>query len=129
MNRSSSLAATLRRRPRQHFGALLVGYYEKKKLRFLPVRSALVSTTNRLPSASEIQAEARKDCPFANLPSKQSGQWVLGITPGMMRKIHWVNPIFVGQVKFSEWTRDGKLRQPVFLGLREDKYATEVRRE
>jgi bifunctional non-homologous end joining protein LigD len=52
-----------------------------------------------------------------------------GITPGMMRKIHWVNPVFVCQVRFSEWTRDGKLRQPVFLGLREDKNPTEVRRE
>jgi bifunctional non-homologous end joining protein LigD len=35
--------------------------------------------------------------------------------------MHWVNSVFVAQIKFSEWTRDGKLRQPVFLGLREDK--------
>jgi len=41
----------------------------------------------------------------------------------------WVNPVFVCQVKFAEWTRDGKLRQPVFLGLREDKRPTEVKRE
>jgi bifunctional non-homologous end joining protein LigD len=54
---------------------------------------------------------------------------VQGITPSMMRKMHWVNPAFVAQIKFAEWTRDGKLRQPVFLGLREDKKASEVRRE
>jgi bifunctional non-homologous end joining protein LigD len=40
-----------------------------------------------------------------------------------------VNPVFVAQIKFAEWTRDGKLRQPVFLGLREDKKAREVTRE
>ena len=47
----------------------------------------------------------------------------------MMKKMHWVNPKFVAQIKFAEWTRDGKLRQPVFLGLREDKSPTEVKRE
>ena len=47
----------------------------------------------------------------------------------MMRKMHWVNPKFVCQVKFAEWTRDLKLRQPVFLGLREDKNPREVVRE
>jgi len=47
----------------------------------------------------------------------------------MMRKMHWVNPVFVCQIKFAEWTRDGKLRQPVFLGMREDKPAHEIIRE
>jgi bifunctional non-homologous end joining protein LigD len=54
---------------------------------------------------------------------------VQGITPSMMRKMHWVNPKFVAQIKFAEWTRDEKLRQPVFLGLREDKDARRVVRE
>jgi bifunctional non-homologous end joining protein LigD len=69
----------------------------------------------------KFQAERRDDCPFVDLPSKQNGKWVQAITPSMMRKMHWVNSVFVAQIKFSEWTRDGKLRQPVFLGLREDK--------
>ena len=47
----------------------------------------------------------------------------------MMKKMHWVNPKFVAEIRFAEWTRDGKLRQPVFLGMREDKDVTEVRRE
>jgi bifunctional non-homologous end joining protein LigD len=47
----------------------------------------------------------------------------------MMRKISWVEPELVCQVKFAEWTRDLKLRAPVFLGLREDKSAAQVRRE
>ncbi|HWX17082.1 MAG TPA: hypothetical protein VNY07_10885 [Chthoniobacterales bacterium] len=49
--------------------------------------------------------------------------------PEMMLKIHWFKPVFVCQIKFAEWTCDGKLRQPVFLGLREDKAPAEVRRE
>jgi bifunctional non-homologous end joining protein LigD len=40
-----------------------------------------------------------------------------------------VEPLMVCQVKFAEWTRDERLRQPVFLGLREDKDAKEVVRE
>jgi bifunctional non-homologous end joining protein LigD len=40
-----------------------------------------------------------------------------------------VNPVFVCQVKFAEWTRDMKLRQPVFLGMREDKAPRDVQRE
>ena len=54
---------------------------------------------------------------------------VQDITPGMMRKISWVNPVFVCEVKFAEWTRDAKLRAPVFLGLREDKAPADVKRE
>ncbi|MEP6699200.1 MAG: non-homologous end-joining DNA ligase, partial [Verrucomicrobiota bacterium] len=114
---------------RKHFGAVLVGYYEKRRLLF----AGKVGTgfNEKLLAAlhKKFMKEARDDCPFADLPSKQGGQWVQGITPSMMRKMHWVNPIFVAQIKFAEWTRDGKLRQPVFLGLREDKKPTEVGRE
>ena len=46
-----------------------------------------------------------------------------------MRRCHWLKPELVCQVKYSEWTRDGKLRHPVFLGLRDDKPASEVVRE
>ena len=75
------------------------------------------------------RAEERADCPFVDLPSKQNGQWVLGITPSMMKKMHWITPKFVAEIKFAEWTRDGKLRSPVFVGLREDKNSREVVRE
>jgi bifunctional non-homologous end joining protein LigD len=46
-----------------------------------------------------------------------------------MRGVHWVEPRLVAEVSFSEWTRDGRVRHPVFLGLREDKPAAEVRIE
>ena len=114
---------------RKHFGAVLVGYYEKGKLRF----AGKVGTgfTEKFLSAlyKKFRAEERDDCPFVDLPSKHGGQWVQGITPSMMNKMHWVNPKFVVQIKFAEWTRDGKLRQPVFLGLREDKNPRDITRE
>ena len=114
---------------RKHFGALLVGYYDKGNLRFAGkvgsgFDAKLLSSLHK-----KMQAEERPTTPFTDLPSKQNDEWVQGITPSMMRKINWVNPKFVCQVKFSEWTRDLKLRQPVFLGLREDKDPREVERE
>jgi len=108
---------------------LLVGYYDKGRLRFAGkvgtgFDGKLLSTLHK-----RMRAEERSICPFTDLPSKQNGEWVQGITPSMMRKMHWVNPKLVCQIKFSEWTRDLKLRQPVFVGLREDKDPREVVRE
>src|SRR5947207_11852885 len=114
---------------RKYFGAILVGYYENKKLTF----AGKVGTGFTVKSLSilykKFQKEARDHCPFVDLPSKQNGQWIQDITPLMMRKMHWVRPVFVCEIKFAEWTRDGKLRAPVFLGLREDKNPTDVVRE
>jgi bifunctional non-homologous end joining protein LigD len=114
---------------RKYFGAILVGYYENKKLTF----AGKVGTGFTVKSLSilykKFQKEARDHCPFVDLPSKQNGQWIQDITPSMMRKMHWVKPVFVCEIKFAEWTRDGKLRAPVFLGLREDKNPTDVVRE
>ena len=114
---------------RQHFGAVLVGYYEGKKFLFAGKVGTGFNTKSLASLHKKLKSEQRNDCPFADLPSKQAGQWVQGITPSMMRKIQWVNPVFVCQVKFAEWTRDAKLRQPVFLGLREDKKPAQVVRE
>jgi bifunctional non-homologous end joining protein LigD len=114
---------------RKYFGAILVGYYDGGKLKFAgKVGSGFTSKSLSILS-KKFREEERADCPFVDLPSKQGGEWVQGITPSMMKKMHWLNPKFVAEIKFAEWTRDGKLRQPVFLGLREDKRATEVKRE
>lgn len=114
---------------RKYFGALLVGYYKNGKLLFAGKVGTGFDTETLAALHARFREEGRADCPFADLPSKQGGVWVLGITPSMMRQISWIEPVLVCQVKFAEWTRDGKLRQPVFLGLREDKNASEVRRE
>jgi bifunctional non-homologous end joining protein LigD len=114
---------------RKYFGALLVGYYEKKRLLFAGKVGTGFDTKMLASLYKRFKSGKRDDCPFADLPSKQDGQWVQGITPAMMRRCEWINPVLVCQVKFAEWTRDGKLRQPVFLGLREDKRPAEVVRE
>jgi len=114
---------------RKHFGAILVGYYDKNKLVFAGKVGTGFTAKSLSTLYKKLQNEARDDCPFVDLPSKQNGQWVQGITPSMMKKMHWVNPKFVAQIKFAEWTRDGKLRAPVFLALREDKKPTDVVRE
>jgi bifunctional non-homologous end joining protein LigD len=114
---------------RKYFGATLVGYYGNNKLRFAGKVGTGFTAKSLSVLHKKFQKEARPDCPFVDLPSKQNGQWVQGITPSMMKKMHWMNPKFVAQIKFAEWTRDGKLRAPVFLGLREDKKPTDVVRE
>jgi len=114
---------------RKHFGALLVGYYDKGRLLFAGKVGTGFDTKLLSTLHEKMRAEERSTCPFTDLPSKQNGEWVQGITPGEMRKYTWVNPKFVCQVKFAEWTRDGKLRQPVFRGRRPDKDPRAVVRE
>jgi bifunctional non-homologous end joining protein LigD len=55
--------------------------------------------------------------PVQNLPAARS------------RGVHWVRPELVAEVQFTEWTTDGHLRHPVFMGIREDKVPTEISRE
>ena len=45
------------------------------------------------------------------------------------REAHWVEPVVVGEVRFGEWTRDGRLRHPAWRGLRPDKAPQDVVRE
>src|SRR4030095_3495831 len=114
---------------RKHFGAVLVGYYDDKKLVFAGKVGTGFDGKTLSMLHKKFREKERDDCPFVDLPSKQNRQWVQGITPSMMKKMHWVNPKFVAEVKFLEWTRDGKLRAPVFVALREDKKPTDVVRE
>ena len=50
-------------------------------------------------------------------------------TPTSRAPTHFVRPSLVAEIKFGEWTQDGLLRQPVFLGLRDDKRPRDVTRE
>jgi bifunctional non-homologous end joining protein LigD len=114
---------------RKYFGAVLVGAYEADKLQFV----GKVGTGFNEELLRSLYAKFKKipseECPFANLPEKRSGRYGQGVTPAEMKRCHWVQPILVCETKFAEWTRDNRLRQPVFLGLREDKDAKEVVRE
>jgi bifunctional non-homologous end joining protein LigD len=101
---------------RTDFGALLVGYYDGGTLRY----AGKVGTGfdhHTLRTLGERLGELEQDeSPFERFKP---------IPPGT----HWVRPELVGQIAFTEWTRDGRLRHPRFLGLRDDKPAREVVRE
>ncbi len=101
---------------RQHFGALLVGYYEDGELRFAGKAGTGFSERTLADLGAKLEALEVSDPPF----TKGSG---------LPRVARWVQPELVGQFAFSEWTRDGKLRHPSYLGLREDKPPREVVRE
>jgi bifunctional non-homologous end joining protein LigD len=114
---------------RQHFGALLLGVYENKKLQFCGKVGTGFNDKLLDDLKHRFDSLARKSCPFVNLPEQRAGRYGAGVTAAEMKRCHWLNPEMVCQVKYSEWTREDKLRQPVFLGLREDKEAREVMRE
>jgi bifunctional non-homologous end joining protein LigD len=114
---------------RKFFGGVLVGVYDGPKLTFV----AKVGTgfdDDLLRSLYAGFQNIRQDvCPFWNLPEKRSGSFGQGVTATEMKRCRWIRPLLVCQVRFSEWTRDDRLRNLVFLGLRADKRAPEVVRE
>ncbi len=114
---------------RSCFGALIVGVYQGKDLVFSGKVGTGFNAKLLRTLFAQFKTIPQADCPFSNLPLPRSGKWGQAITKHEMRLCHWVEPQLVCQVKFSEWTRDGRLRQPVFLGLRADKDATDVVKE
>ena len=102
---------------RGDLGSLLVGYYDKARLVYAGrVGSGLDERTlERL--LSILSASERPDSPFDPAPALSG------------HEVHWAEPRLVIEAAFREWTRDGVLRQPVFLGMREDKPPEEVVRE
>jgi bifunctional non-homologous end joining protein LigD len=106
---------TAPRGSRTELGALLLGYYDGGRLRYAgKVGTGFTHETLRQLAASLAPLE-RATSPFSDEVKE--------------RHTTWVEPRLVAQVGFSEWTRDGRLRHPRFLGLREDKPASEVVRE
>lgn len=114
---------------RPAFGALLVGYFEGGKL----IYAGKVGSGFDFARLTSLRAELLRRkvdvCPFANLPVPRTSRFGGGMTAAMMREVTWIAPEVVAQVRFTEWTDDGLLRHPVFLGLRTDKPAREVVRE
>jgi bifunctional non-homologous end joining protein LigD len=97
---------------RRHFGGLLLGLFDGSVLRFVGKVGAGFSGA-ALDDLSVWMRRLRTDTsPFRPRPAGT------GVT--------WVRPKLVVQIAFAEWTADGKLRQPVFLGLRPDKRPSEV---
>jgi bifunctional non-homologous end joining protein LigD len=101
---------------RTDFGALLVGYHEDGRLRYAGKVGTGFDRATLEELGRRLRGLEREDPPFADVHP-------------IPRGTHWVEPDLVAQIGFSEWTRDGRLRHPRYLGLRDDKPAGEVVRE
>ena len=102
---------------RVYFGSLILGQYDAAR-RLVHVGDVGTGYTGaeleRLWKL--IKPLAIDTCPFH-------------VTPKTLGRPHWIKPVLVAQVRFTEWTDDGRLRHPAYLGLRDDKKASEVRGE
>jgi bifunctional non-homologous end joining protein LigD len=103
------------RQTRQHFGALLLGVYDKGQSALTYVGHTGTGFDGRELDkvARLLKTRATRQSPFST-PIKTN------------EPAHWVRPELVAQVRFTEWTADRKLRHPVYLGLRDDKRARSV---
>ena len=105
------------RRSREYIGALLLGYFDAAgRLCYVGHMGGGFNRAWLATMLKRLKPLERRTSPFfeqftTNEPS------------------HWVRPSVVVEVKFAEWTEDGKLRQPIFLGVRDDKNARDVHKE
>jgi|SRR5579862_1872804 len=109
--------------------ALVVGFYEGKKLMYAArVRAGLIPATRR-DLYTNLKPLIIDACPYANLPEKTEGRWGQGLTAVKMKKCVWVKPELVANFEFLEWTDSNHVRHIKFVGLRTDKNPRTVVRE
>ena len=101
---------------RAHFGALHLGLYDKGELVYVSKVGTGFDERTLKTISEKLRPLERPTSPFARG------------TPGG-RGHHWVEPRIVGEIRFTEWTRDGGIRHPSFLGLRDDKRPEDCVRE
>ncbi|HWO27682.1 MAG TPA: hypothetical protein VNO32_02680, partial [Candidatus Acidoferrum sp.] len=97
---------------RKYFGALLLGAYKQGVLSYVGKVGAGFNEKTLSLLFHKFQPLVRKDSSF--------------VPPLRMKNATFLSPELVAQISFTEWTSDGKLRQPAFLGLRDDKSPQEV---
>ena len=107
---------TAPRGSREELGALLLGYWRDGSFAYAGKVGTGFDRATLHDLARRLQPLRRERSPFD-----------VGDPPA--RGTAWVEPELVAQIGFTEWTRDGRLRHPRFLGLRDDKPAREVVRE
>jgi bifunctional non-homologous end joining protein LigD len=107
---------TAPKRSRVGLGALLLGYYDGADLVYAGKVGTGFDTTTLRRLHERLSPTEQKSSPISRGLAREPGA-------------HWVRPKLVAQVAFSEWTRDGKLRHPRYLGVRTDKSPAEVVRE
>jgi bifunctional non-homologous end joining protein LigD len=105
------------RNSRKNLGALLLGYYDSDgNLVYAGHTGTGFSDAMLQDVGAKLLRIERAQSPFVTAPKTNE-------------RPHWAAPKYVAEVRFNEWTTDGRLRQPVFLGLRDDKDPTTVVRE
>jgi len=107
---------TAPRGSREHFGALLLGLYEDSKLRYIGGCGSGFNQKTQEETWRALQEHRTDEPPFSARPVTREQAW-------------WVKPALAARVKFTEWTQDGHLRAPVFLGLRTDAAPEDCRLE
>jgi DNA ligase D-like protein (predicted ligase) len=103
---------------RQYLGALLVGYYDGDDLLYAGKVGTGFNTETLRRLGEMLRRLEQRESPFAP-----------GSVKPVPKGVHWVRPELVAQIGFAEWTRDGRLRQPRYMGLRDDKPPRSVVRE
>jgi bifunctional non-homologous end joining protein LigD len=100
-------------------GALLLGYYDETGKKLIYAGRTGTGFTHKFAAElrKRLEGMQRATAPFQTIPAE-----------GRKGAI-WVTPTLVAQVRFATWTAETQVRQAAFLGLREDKPATEIRRE
>jgi bifunctional non-homologous end joining protein LigD len=104
------------RNSREHIGAILLGYHDDGDLVYAGHTGGGFSRAALRDMHRRLAPLERDSSPFSTKPRTNE-------------RPHWVEPRVIAEVKFSEWTNDGKLRQPIFLGVRDDKDPEEIVRE
>jgi bifunctional non-homologous end joining protein LigD len=104
------------RRTRQHFGAILLGYYRGNEFVYAGHTGTGFDAASLREMERRLRPLERKTPPFSEKPATNE-------------PAHWVSPRVVVQIRFNEWTSRGVVRQPVFVGFRADKDPREVVRE
>jgi bifunctional non-homologous end joining protein LigD len=105
---------TAPRKTREDIGALLLGYFDARgKLIYVGHMGGGFTRAGLKAMRKRLDPLIRKTTPFETEPHTNE-------------PATWVRPSVVVEVKFSEWTDDGRLRQPIFLGVRDDKAARDV---
>lgn len=104
------------RQSRKYFGALALAVRQGKSWRFVGYTGTGFNAASLKAIHGRLKKLVRRSKP-------------VGGKVAQARATTWVTPRLVGEVKFTEWTKDGKMRQPAFIGLRTDKAASQVIRE
>ncbi len=103
-------------------GALYLGYRKDGVLQY----AGKVGTGFTMQSARELADRLKRISVATPVLSRAE---TVGLGAGDWSAVHWVKPILLCEVSFTEWTADGRIRHPSFQGLREDKSASQVKKE